>query len=84
MRLAMTRQRATIIGIMILATILAILVSTQYSTGTTLDTQLFPYSKYWSITTLSGNNIVCLTVYTPQVAYLAIGDRLTVSYVDNN
>ena len=82
----MTKQRAiAIIGIIILATILvAILSSTQYSTGTTLDTQLFPHSQYWSIQTNAGRNLVCLTTYNPQVWYLAIGDTLTVSYVDNN
>ena len=80
----MTRQRAiALVGIMILAIIL-IATSTQYSTGAMLDTVLFPHGQYWSVTTLTGNNIVCLSTYNPQVWYLGIGDRLTVSYVDNN
>ena len=80
----MTRQRATIIGIIILVAILvAILASVQYSTGTMLDTVLFPHGQYWSIQTNAGRNLVCLTTYNPQVWYLGIGDRITVSYVDN-
>ena len=82
----MTKRRAiALIGIIILVAILvAILASVDYTTGTTLDTQLFPHSRYWSIQTDAGHNLVTLTTYNPQVWYIGIGDCITVSYVDNN
>ena len=82
----MTKQRAfTILGIMILVAILvAILVSVDYTTGVMLDTVLFPHGKYWSLQTVTGVNILTVTTYNPAVWYIGIGDRLTVSYVDNN
>jgi len=78
------RHVLALVGIMILVAILvAILASVDYTTGTTLDTQLFPHSRYWSIQTDTSVNILTVTTYNPAVWYIGIGDCITVSYVDN-
>lgn len=81
----MTKKQlaTTLLLVSLLALIITATLSTTYTTGQTLDTQLFPHSQYWSITTQSGANVITLTTYNPQVWYLAVGDRVTVSYVDN-
>lgn len=78
----MTSKRYLILSTLVAILIATMLLSCQYSTGTTLDTQLFPHSQYWSIA-YHDRNVLCLTTYNPSVWYLAVGDTITVSYVDN-